>query len=349
MQVRTERIRVRRAGGGVGDFDEVEQRVRVVPHHGPVLSDVAPDLGPLLGTDKAISLRWLGWGTTHEARAFYDLARADSYAAFQASLDHFEAGLFNFVYAGRDGDIGYYPHASYPIRERLDPQAPPYGVVPGTGDYEWAGTLIPNDCIPQAHDPPSCRIWTANNDPAGVTADGDVLDDAFYLGGTFDYGLRARRIRDRLDALGGRGITLDDLEAIQADVHSGLAEHFLPPLLAAVASQQLSPAATALAQELAAWNREDSADANAPTIFAAFYSQLLVDVFADDLPFTFPRAGTDDRLFASLLTHLLAGEPAPSGHDYLGGKTPAEVLSAALEEVAVSLPKALGPDPTAWA
>lgn len=245
MQVRAEVIRVRKPAKGVSDFDEIEQKVRVVPHHGPVLSDASQSLKVLLGPTKAISLKWLGFGVTHEPRAYYDLMRASSFEAFKGALDHFEAGLFNFVYAGRGGDIAYYPHASYPIRARLDPKNPPYGVVPGTGDYEWTGALIPDACIPQAHAPASCRIFTAN--------------------------------------------------------------------------------------------------------FAAFYSQLLVDVFADDLPLTFAELGTDDRMMAGVLAHLLAGESTPSAHDYLGGKKSSDVLAGALEEVAVSLPKSLGPDKAAWA
>ncbi len=347
MQIRGEVIRVRRAGARVGDVDEVETTVRVVPHHGPVLSDASKELALLLGPGKAISMRWLGFGVTHEARAFFDLQRARSFDDFRAALDHFEAGLFNFVYAGADGVIGYYPHASYPIRARLDPKLPPYGVVPGTGEYEWTGALIPNECIPQARAPESGRVWTANNDPAGVSADGSTLDDAYYLGGTFDYGLRAARIGERLAALDQA--SPGDFEAIQGDVRSRLADHFLPPLLAAAAGAKLSAGAAALLAELSAWDRFDRPDAVAPTIFAAFYSQLLVDVFADDLTVTFATAASDDRLFAGVLAHALAGQATPSGHDWLGGKKPAEVLVAALEAVALSLPAALGPKGPAWA
>jgi penicillin amidase len=293
-------------------------------------------------------VKWLGFGVTHEARAYYDLSRAGSFADFKAALNHFEAGLLNFIYAGTDGDIGYYPHSVYPIRARLDPMNPPYGVVPGDGGYEWTGASIPDECIPQLHNPDSCRVFSANNDPAGVTANGDVLGARFYLGGTFDYGLRAREIRDRLDALSGGGATPDDFVSMQGDVHSVLARHFLPPLMAAVAGAPLSRAAQALADILVSWDAEDAASETGPTVLYAWYSQLLVDVFSDDLPLTFADVATDDRLLAPTLAHLLAGESAPSKHDYLNGKSAEAVMLAALEEVAVSIPAALGPDPLAW-
>src|SRR5207248_6350206 len=142
--------------GALSDFDEVEQKVRVVPHHGPVITDALDELAPFLGS-KALSVKWLGFGITHEPRAYDELFRARSYDDFRAAVSHFESGLLNFVYAGADGDIGYDPHSSYPIRAQLDPKAPPYGPVPGGGTYEWTGALIPDDRIPQLHNPTSCR------------------------------------------------------------------------------------------------------------------------------------------------------------------------------------------------
>jgi penicillin amidase len=71
-------------------------------------------------------------------------------------------------------------------------------------------------------------------------------------------------------------------------------------------------------------------------------------VFADDLPVTFANVATDDRVLAPLLEHLLAGEGAPSGHDYLNGMAPAKVVVAALEQVAVALPRELGADTSKW-
>lgn len=347
MDVRTETLRIRRAGGAVADFDEEPLRIRTVPHHGPVISDVVPDISVFLGR-KALTVKWPGFGITHEPRAYHDLFRAKTHDDFKKALSHFEAGLLNFVYAGADGDIGYQPHAIYPIRARLDAKSPPYGVVPGNGQFEWTGEQIPDDRIMQLHNPASCRIFSANNDPAGVTDDGDVLNDEFYLGGTFDYGLRAKRIGDRLGMLASGSATLDDLEAVQADVHSGLAEHFLPPLLEAAKAQALSATAADFLAQLTVWNREDTVDQVAPTIFNAFYAQLLTDVFADDLPLTFSRAATDDRGFASLLERQLRGEKSPSGHDYLDGESAQTLLLGALEKVAVSIPVALGQDRAKW-
>ena len=347
MEVRTEALRIRKAGGSVADFDEEQLKIRVVPHHGPVISDVIPDVALFLGR-KALSVKWPGFGITHEPRAYHDLFRAHTYDDFKRALSHFEAGLLNFVYAGTDGDIGYQPHSIYPLRAQLDPKSPPYGVVPGTGAYEWTGEQIPDDRIMQLHNPASCRIFSANNDPAGVTDDGDALNDAYYLGGTFDYGLRAKRISDRLGKLSTGTTVLGDLESVQADVHSGLAEHFLPPLLEAAKGQAPSAPATELLGLLTAWDREDTVEQVAPTIFNAFYAQLLVDVFADDLPLTFSRAATDDRGFASLLERQLRGEKSPSGHDYLGGKSAQATLLGALEKVAISIPASLGADRAKW-
>jgi penicillin amidase len=334
MNVREETLRSRQPDG---TFTEQTLKVRVVPHHGPVISDAVDDVKLLLGDHKALSIKWPGFGVTHEPRAYYDLFRAKSYADFKSALNHFECGLLNFVYAGADGDIGYYPHSIYPLRAQLDPQNPPYGVLPGNGKYEWTGQ-IPDDRIPQLHNPDSCQIFSANNDPVGTTADGNVLNDAFYLGGTFDYGLRAKRISDRIGAVK----TLDDLQAVQNDVHDGVAEHFVPPLAKAAVAHPPSPAAAALLAQLNAWDREDAADEVAPTIFNAWYSQLIADVFADDLGVSFSTAGGDDRYFTNVLQRLVNGQT--TSHDYLNGGTLDDALLKALEEVAAKAPA----DLTQW-
>ena len=64
----------------------------------------------------------------------------------------------NFVYADRQGNIGYQMTGNVPIRSRGDGAVP----VPGTGEYEWTG-YIPFDKLPSRFNPQDGFIVTANN------------------------------------------------------------------------------------------------------------------------------------------------------------------------------------------
>jgi penicillin amidase len=106
--------------------------------------------------------------------------------------------------------------------------------------------------IPHAYNPASGFLATANNDPVGVTDDGDpffnepVVDGApLYLGARYDFGARVGRITKRLMAIAASGnkIGLDDVQSVQADAVTELAAELAPTLI---------DAATALAAELGA-------------------------------------------------------------------------------------------------
>ena len=107
---------------------------------------------------------------------------------------------------------------------------------PATARAEWGGDLDPV-YIPHAYDPAAGFLATANNDPIGVTDDGDpffdepMVDGApLYLGADYDPGTRVGRITKRIKAIadGGGKLTLDDMQSIQADAVSEWAQALAP-------------------------------------------------------------------------------------------------------------------------
>src|SRR6201999_2682053 len=94
----------------------------------------------------------------------------------------------NFMVADDSGRIGWTITGRIPRRIGFD------GRLPGSwadGSRRWDGWVAP-EAVPQILDPPSGRLWTANN----RSLDGDAL----RLVGDAGYGLgaRARQIRDDL-------------------------------------------------------------------------------------------------------------------------------------------------------
>ncbi len=111
----------------------------------------------------------------------------------------------NFVVADREGRIGWTLIGPIPRRHGGDATRPvPWHRAGGPWD-DW---LEPAD-YPSIVDPPSGRLWTANNRVVGPP-----LLDALGDGG-FDLGARARQIRD--DLLELERATPADLLAVQLD------------------------------------------------------------------------------------------------------------------------------------
>jgi penicillin amidase len=103
-----------------------------------------------------------------------------------------------------------------------------------SGDYEWT-TDLDDRYIPHEVNPARGYIATSNQDNVGVTADANPCNDPHYLGGDFDVGYRQARIRQRLDALVGRGgVTTDDMVALQGESTSITGEGMRAAVLASL-------------------------------------------------------------------------------------------------------------------
>jgi penicillin amidase len=219
--------------------------ILIVPrrNHGPILD---LDIDPATGQGTAISVQWAGNGPTRELETFRLFNRAKNVQDFVAALQYFDVGSQNFIYGDIEGNIGYFTSGEVPLREDLQALrlngAPPWFIRDGQGGNEWIrkddpgatdGTgyeYLPFAELPQTINPANGWVVNANNDPAGVTLDNDPLNQIrvgpggapnglYYLGYAFDFGTRAGRITQALQArLAAGPVDRDDMKAIQADV-----------------------------------------------------------------------------------------------------------------------------------
>ena len=300
-------------GPGPDDYDE--EKICVVPHHGPIMvadgmtdDELAdPDLpcvDPARGA-KALSVRWVGQMPTQELDVVWRLLHAKDVDEAKAALDDWGVGAQNWVVGDTAGNILYYPRALVPIRKWDLEQAPPFLPLPGTGKYEWSG-WIPNEDIPQAKNPSAGFVVTANADIAGVTEDGNPLNDPYYLYWGVDLGLRAGRITRLLEkALEDGVVTVEEMKAIQNDDYWELAELLVPYILAAADSRPDLVSGLDLDGAIArlrAWNFEtptglatddpdgplsmdtkEVSDAVAASLFGAWYYAVLDRTYLDEL------------------------------------------------------------------
>jgi penicillin amidase len=233
----------------VGRFGEITHSVNVtfyeVPHHGPILPRMAQGhtLQPLGATE--LSVRYTGYEVTQEVRAVLGLDFAKSMKdAYTALEQDFRFGGFNWVVGDDQGHFGWSEVNRIPRRAS---GSQPWKVMPGDGTAEW-GVDLPFEWIPHSFDPAQGFLATANNDPVGITAMNDPMGSApmlsgapVYIGADYDAGTRVGRITKRLAAQ--PKLAVEDLQSIQADTVSELAQLLTPTLL---------DAANALKEEIAA-------------------------------------------------------------------------------------------------
>jgi penicillin G amidase len=253
---RTERILVR---------DGTPETITVrATRHGPVISDLA---GYRLGDDLlALETTWLS-PDDRTPQALWELNRAHDWASFRDALKNVVAPQQNIVYADRAGNIGFMAPARLPIRKSGHAWLP----VPGwNGDYDWTG-WVPFDGLPSAFNPPSGRIFTAN--------DKIVPDDyPYFITRDWELPYRAERIGALLDAHATQ--SPDASAAIQADDVSLPARILLPFLLQA---KPQDPEAQALLAKLRQWHGRMDRDRAEPLIFAAWERELMRVLFEPKL------------------------------------------------------------------
>jgi penicillin G amidase len=223
--------------------------------HGPIITDLIP------GETRQIALRW----TLYDGigLAFFDVDSADNWDSFRAAFSKLGAPGQNVMYADVDGNIGYQATGHVPIRVSGDGSLP----VSGSDDaHEWKG-YIPFDDMPQAYDPPTGILATAN----GRIAPDDYK---YSISTEWEAPWRTDRIYRVLES--GKKFSPADMLALQMDVSSTydrfIADKFVYALDHA---PKLSDRAKHAVDILRDWDGRMSADSPAPTIETKARVELL--------------------------------------------------------------------------
>jgi penicillin amidase len=331
MQLIQETIEV---GGGA----PVQVTVRYT-RHGPILSDTGffpegfrPLEGAELTEPYAIALRWTALEPNFIFRAIWQFNRASNWEEFREGAAELAAPAQNLVYADLDGNIGYQMPGWIPIRAGGDGALP----VPGwTDDYEWTG-YIPFEELPRTFNPPQGYVVTANNAVVGE-------DYPYLISLVYDHGYRARRIVQMIEE-GPRPFDLAYMKEMQGDNKDLNAEILVPILMNVSVAADLEPAR----QLLAGWDYQAHMDSAPAAVFEAFWKNLLLIAFQDDLPEeSWPSGGS--HWFE--VVKNLAGQPDSHWWD---NKTTAEIedrdaiFGQALAAAVAELDEELGNDPSLW-
>jgi len=249
----------------------------IVPrrNNGPIVqvSFNAASPTPLTG----LSVAYTGWSATHEVETLRRFARASSMQDFKDALQFFDVGSQNWAYADVNGNIAYYTSGELPLRQDLQTQFFPAGLLhPGlirdgtnTNKHQWlpmSGPPEPNQALstqilpfaemPQVENPPSGYIINANNDPIGTTLDNTTwnqfrlgFNGVLYLSAGYSSGERLGQIQRQFNTLlaGTNTLSVSESAAVQANNKLLDAEILSPYLLTAYANATAPGADPALA------------------------------------------------------------------------------------------------------
>lgn len=296
----------------VNDGEPVDVDIEWVPGYGVLLpSDLAPI--PVVNPGERLLFNWIGFAPTHEALGFGLFDVSSTIDEFEHAVDQMEIGTFNFVAADATG-ITYRSSPATPARRgAVSDERAPWALLDGDDvDSFWDG-ILPLSQMP--HSRGGTRGWlaTANNEPFGFNDDGIWTNNPYYFGVYFDPGTRAARIESELERLVERPepVTPEDLEAIQDDTYSILADDFLPPLIEAWDARATDDALVdlrdredlaTLVELLRDWDRRMERDSSAAVVANAYEHFLVRRLLQDDFGLVFDPIFSESPMYLLKIT-----------------------------------------------
>ena len=239
-----------------GEWLDLERETVILPVRlGPIVLPIPQEVlrsvhGPVIANDRGhFAIRYGGMGNLKQLDAYYRLNKARDFAEWRAQLARLDIPSTNFVYADREGNIGYFYNAALPER------AVGYDwrtILPGDESAAIWQETVDFDTLPQIVNPASGWLYNANNTPYSAAGRGsDLSRDAFApeLGVELKMTNRARRAAKLLEAAD----TIDraTLEAIKYDTRYERAG-YLAQMLDEVAALELNDDDLISAQRLLA-------------------------------------------------------------------------------------------------
>jgi penicillin amidase len=302
-----------------GRRDPVVEHVRLT-RRGPVINAV------VRGLDATLALRWTALESSTIVDAVDAVNRASSWEEFRQALRAWDAPSQNFVFAHRNGEIGYQMAGVVPIRAKGTGALPSPG---WTGEFNWTGA-VPFDALPSTH----------RRDGVIVTANNRIAPEGYpyFLGRDWDPGFRARRITELLNEAQQ---SIETSKRIHTDVTSLHARAIIEALRTA---RVLDPALQPVFQELVEWDGVVAASSRPAAVYHAFVAALMEELF---------RAPLDDAVFSRYLRHhdgpalaTLALLRDPTSAWWRGSRD--RMVETALRAAVRDLERRLGPNRQQW-
>jgi penicillin amidase len=242
-------------------------------HRGPIISDVHQMIF-FYNEDKksfpAISMHWLGLEFSDEMFAFYRINKAKNFQEFKEAVSDFSVPGQNFLYADKDGNIGYIAGAKIPIRSSNSSSI----ISDGTkSSNDWLGFVSKNEMITYLN-PANGFLATANSNHF------DKLN--FYITHLWEPSSRFDRINELLRQKEIHSV--ENFKQYQFDQISKYAEQIVPQIIAAFDEVKIKDKNLKQALELFEnWDYKMDAYSQTASIYQIFINKLLKNIYYDEM------------------------------------------------------------------
>ncbi|HRP90845.1 MAG TPA: penicillin acylase family protein [Edaphocola sp.] len=259
-QIRIERIKIK----GAEDFlDTVAYTA-----FGPVMYDQS-FVADSSWKSTSLAVKWVAHHTGDDGKSFYLLNHAQNYQDYLTAIESYECPGQNFAFASKNGDIAIWQQGKFPAR--WDQQG--LYVMPGQdSSYDWQA-FIPQNENPHAYNPVRGFLESANQ----RAVDGTY---PYFIPGTY-ITPRGQSIEQKLALM--NGITIQDMQHLQYDYYSTLAENILPQMLKHIDVQALPLEGKVYYDSVSNWNYFTKPLSEATTIYQLWLDQFRTELFWDNL------------------------------------------------------------------
>ncbi|MBU1619873.1 MAG: penicillin acylase family protein [Gammaproteobacteria bacterium] len=232
--------------------------------NGPIISDV------IQGFEQALALKWTALiddDTSYDA--MYQISYAKNWEEFNKALEKQVAPVLNMFYVDDKNNIGMVGAGRIPVR---DEGFGNYPVFASSQGGKWSGYVDFNK-MPRIYNPENGYIINANN---------RNTDDSYpyYISNSFAAPYRYDRIERLINERDGGGLSIEDVQRMQADVFDGsvhlLLEHFNK-------YQPNNESEEYIISQLNGWDGMATTSSVAATLFYSWQRHLKNALFDDEL------------------------------------------------------------------
>ncbi|MEW6533106.1 MAG: penicillin acylase family protein [Thermodesulfobacteriota bacterium] len=330
FEVVKEKLRIKDKAAPSG-YREEEFSIRFTKR-GPVVSGVLPGLR----TNKVITLRWAANESMEPKIRLMDLLSARSVDELQASLSSLTMIVLNYVFADKQGNVGWLVSGRLPIRSQGESLVP-YEVRDAKDN--WVG-WIPQERMPQSRNPANGWVGTCNHKTTRN-------DYPYYYSNHLSPSYRYRRLKELLgDPTPKKAL---DHWAFQRDTDNLMARDIAPIMSKALLGKEET---RKVGEVLASWNARDDLESAAPTVFQGVYRNFARLVYEDELGADLASLMLESWYFWEERLHRMVKDGNSPWFDDIRTKDKQETMNDLFQKAAVQFVRDMsstrGSDPAGW-
>ena len=306
-------------------------------HHGPIMSHDIFDKMPRFGSSVSVgrAMKWLASEPSMEPKTFYLLNKAKNYEDYLDAISYFNCPGQNIIFASNDDNIAIWQ------TNKLIPKWDLQGrfIMDGSNSsHDWKEKL-PIDHQPHSLNPSRGYLSSANQNPVDTSY-------PYFVPGDYAPLFRGARIDQILDNT--NSATYKDLQQIQNDNKSLLANRVIPALLELLDKGSLTKDQAEIFDHLSNWDYFYNPDSKMPGMFDLWIKQISNSTWKDEL-----GSADEDVEWPNfrVLSDLIVDEPNSKWFDDINTKQ-VESLSTlavdAFDMISNQLLNQLGPVGDAW-